>query len=55
MLNVTTGSISKPLVNLQHHELVNLENNYYYFSEPILKRWLELEYGKTGPYPFRLD
>ena len=54
-LNVTTGSISKPLVNLQHQELVILENNFYYLSEPILKRWLELEYEKNGTYPFRLD
>ena len=54
-LNVTTGSISKPLVNLQHQELVILENNSYYLSEPILKRWLELEFEKTGTYPFRLD
>ena len=54
-LNVTTGSISKPLVNLQHQELVSLENNSYYLSEPILKRWLELEFDKTGTYPFRLD
>ncbi len=54
-LNVTTGSISKPLVNLQHQELVILENNSYYLSEPILKRWLELEFEKNGTYPFRLD
>ena len=54
-LNVTTGSISKPLVNLQHQELVILENNSYHLSEPILKRWLELEFDKTGTYPFRLD
>ena len=54
-LNVTTGSISKPLVKLQHQELVSLENNSYYLSEPILKRWLELEFDKTGTYPFRLD
>ncbi len=54
-LNVTTGSISKPLVNLQHQELIILENNLYYLSEPILKRWLELEFDKTGTYPFRLD
>ena len=54
-LNVTTGSISKPLVNLQHQELIILENNSYYLCEPILKRWLELEYEKNGTYPFRLD
>ena len=54
-LNVTTGSISKPLVNLQHQELLILENNSYYLSEPILKRWLELEFEKNGTYPFRLD
>ncbi len=54
-LNVTTGSISKPLVNLQHQELMILDNNLYYLSEPILKRWLELEYEKNGTYPFRLD
>jgi hypothetical protein len=32
-----------------------LDNNLYYLSEPILKRWLELEYEKNGTYPFRLD
>ena len=52
-LNVTTGSISKPLVNLQHQELVILENNSYYLSEPILKRWLELEFNEKGIYPYR--
>ena len=54
-LNVTTGSISKPLVNLQHQGLIIMENNLYYLFEPILKRWLELEYEKNGTYPFRLD
>ena len=54
MLNVTTGSISKPLISLQHQELVILENNLYYLSDLILKRWLELEFEKNGTYPFRL-
>ena len=54
MLNVTTGSISKPLISLQHQELVILENNSYYLSDLILKRWLELEFEKNGTYPFRL-
>lgn len=53
-LGVTTGSISRPLVNLQHQELIVLENNLYYLSEPILKRWLELEYSKNMNFPFRL-
>ena len=53
-LDVTTGSISRPLVNLQHQELIVLENNLYYLSEPILKRWLELEYSKNMNFPFRL-
>ena len=54
MLNVTTGSISKPLISLQHQELVILENNLYYLYDLILKRWLELEFEKNGTYPFRL-
>ena len=53
-LDVTTGSISRPLVNLQHQELIVLENNLYYLLEPILKRWLELEYSKNMNFPFRL-
>ncbi|WP_052331724.1 helix-turn-helix domain-containing protein [Methanobrevibacter oralis] len=53
-LGVTTGSISRPLVNLQHQELIVLENNLYYLSEPILKRWLELEYSKNMNFLFRL-
>lgn len=54
-LKVTTGSISKPLINLQHQELIILENNFYHLSEPILKKWLELEFEKNGTYPFRLN
>ena len=54
-LNVTTGSISKPLINLQHQELIILENNFYYIKDKILKRWLELEFKENKYYPFRLD
>ncbi len=54
-LNVTTGSISKPLINLQHQELIVLENNYYHINDKILKRWLELEFEDNKIYPLRLD
>ena len=54
-LNVTTGSISKPLINLQHQELITLENNYYHIKDKILKRWLELEFEENKNYPYRLD
>ena len=54
-LNVTTGSISKPLINLQYRELIILENNFYHIKDKILKRWLELEFKENKYYPFRLD
>ena len=55
ILNVTTGSLSKPLLNLQHQELIGLENKHYFVCEKILKLWLKLEFEKNGIYPFRLD
>lgn len=54
-LNVTTGSLSKPLINLQHQDLIALENKYYYIQDKILKLWLKLEFEKNGTYPFRLN
>ena len=55
ILHVTTGSLSKPLTNLQHQDLILMENKLYYISEPILKRWLELEFNKNGTYPFKIN
>jgi len=55
ILKVTTGSLSKPLTNLQHRDLILLENNKYFISEPILKRWLKLEFEKNGIYPFKMN
>ncbi|MBE6512937.1 MAG: ATP-binding protein [Methanobrevibacter olleyae] len=54
ILGVTTGSISKPLINLQNQELIILENNRYHLNDLILKRWLELEYENKGTFPFRI-
>lgn len=53
-LKVTTGSLSKPLINLQHQELIIYENNYYHINDKILKRWLELEFKENKNYPYRI-
>lgn len=53
-LKVTTGSLSKPLINLQHQELIIYENNHYHINDKILKRWLELEFKENKYYPYRI-
>lgn len=53
-LKVTTGSLSKPLINLQHQELIIYENNHYHINDKILKRWLELEFKENKNYPYRI-
>jgi len=52
---IIKGFLSKPLINLQHQELILLENNYYHVNDRILKRWLELEFSENKIYPLRLD
>ena len=52
-VGVTTGSLSHSLNNLQNQGLVTLENNMYELTEPMLSRWLKLEYEKKGIYPYK--
>ena len=46
---ISTGSLSNYLNNLQNQEL-QLNNGLYEISEPILKRWLEMEFKEKGIY-----
>ena len=50
---ISTGSLSNYLNNLQNQGLIILNNGLYEISEPILKRWLELEFNEKGIYPYR--
>lgn len=53
-LDVTTGSISNYLNNLQNQGLIKLDNDKYAISEPLLSKWLKLEYENKGIYPYRI-
>ena len=52
-LEITTGSLSNYLNNLQNQGLISLNKGSYEICEPILKRWLELEFKEKGIYPYR--
>ena len=52
-LGISPGSLSNYLNNLQNQGLLILNNGLYEISEPILKRWLELEFEEKGIYPYR--
>lgn len=52
-IGLTTGSLSNYLNNLQNQGLLKLENNKYELAEPMLSRWLKVEYDKKGIYPYR--
>ncbi|OEC84356.1 MULTISPECIES: AAA family ATPase [Methanobacterium] len=52
-LNITPGSLSKPLNKLQKLELIELNEVGYDIAEPILKAWLKKEYEEKGVFPFR--
>lgn len=53
-LNITTGSLSNSLNNLQNLELLYSDNGVYSLSEPILGAWLKREFEIKGVYPFRI-
>ena len=53
-LNVSTGSLSNNLNHLQNQGLIKFENEKYQISEPILARWLKLEFKNKGNYPYRI-
>ena len=52
-IGISTGSLSNYLNNLQNQGLISLNNGLYEISEPVLKRWLELEFKEKGVYPYR--
>ena len=53
-MNLDIHRIIKQLFNnLQNQGLINLNNGLYEISEPILKRWLELEFKEKEIYPYR--
>ena len=51
---ISTGSLSNYLNNLQNQGLIRLNNGVYEVAEPILKRWLELEFKEKGIFPYRI-
>ena len=53
-LNVASGALSIYLNNLQDLQLIEFNGDMYQISEPLLARWLEVEYNKRGIYPHRL-
>lgn len=52
-LNISSGSLSNYLNNLQNQNIIHLNEKKYEISENILKRWLEIEYKEKGIYPYR--
>lgn len=52
-LEITPGSLSKPLNKLQKLGLIESKEGVYNISEPILKAWLKKEYQEKGVFPFR--
>ena len=50
---ISTGSLSNYLNNLQNRGLIRLNNGVYEVAEPILKRWLELEFKEKGIFPYK--
>lgn len=50
---ISAGSLSNYLNSLQNQGLISLNNGLYGIAEPILKRWLELEFKEKGIYPYR--
>jgi len=52
-IDMTPGSLSRPLNKLQNLGLTESKNGVYKISEPILKAWLKKEYEEKGVFPFR--
>ena len=53
-VGVSTGSLSNSLNNLINMDLIKLENGLYVIAEPLLSKWLKLEYELKGVYPYKL-
>ena len=55
-LNITSGSLSKPLVKLQDNGLIEInDERKYRIVDSILELWLKSEYNAKGVYPYRIS
>lgn len=52
-LEVTSGSLNKPLNRLLDYDLIEYSNDKYQITDPIFTYWLTNSYKKNGIYPFR--
>lgn len=52
-VGVKSGSLSRPLNNLQNQGLITMIDGKYHLTEPMLAQWLKLEYKRKGIYPYR--
>ena len=52
-LDVTSGSLNRPLNRLLDFDLIEYANDKYQITDPIFAYWLHNCYEKNGIYPFR--
>ena len=52
-LEVTSGSLNRPLNRLIDFDLIEFTNDKYQITDPIFAFWLKNSYEKNGIYPFR--
>jgi uncharacterized protein len=52
-LEITSGSLNRPLNRLLDFDLIEYENGKYQITDPIFTYWLKSSYEKRGIYPFR--
>ena len=52
-LEVTSGSLNRPLNRLLDFDLLEYVNDKYQITDPILTYWLQNSHEKNGIYPFR--
>ena len=52
-LEVTSGSLNRPLNRLLDFDLIDYVNDKYQITDPILTYWLQNSHEKNGIYPFR--
>ena len=53
ILEVTSGSLNRPLNRLLDFDLIEYVNDKYQITDPILAYWLQNSHEKNGIYPFR--
>ena len=55
-LNITSGTLSKPLIKLQELGLIEINDEQkYQIVDSILGLWLKNEYDTKGVYPYRIS